>query len=73
MGFGDKPKRQLRLLAELSPIDGNKNVGITSLWDREKDGSEISLNELMSRSKMVEELKSRLLNEDRHDDFNTRN
>ena len=73
MGFGDKPKRQLRLLAELSPIDGNKNVGIRTLWDREKDGSEISLNELMSRSKMVEELKCRLLNEDRHDDFNTRN
>lgn len=60
MGFGDKPRRQLKLLAELIyNVEGNR-VDVNVLWRRDRDGLSISLEELISRSNRFAELKTRL-------------
>ncbi|MEM0100302.1 MAG: hypothetical protein QXG50_04920 [Desulfurococcaceae archaeon] len=47
MGFGDKPLRQLRLLAKL-------------IYNIDRDGLNMSLEELVSRSNRFGELKTHL-------------
>ncbi|MEM4430560.1 MAG: type II/IV secretion system ATPase subunit [Thermofilaceae archaeon] len=60
MGFGDKPRRQLKLLAELIyNVEGNR-VDVNVLWRRDRDGLNASLVELVSRSNRFAELKARL-------------
>ncbi|MGC8678995.1 MAG: type II/IV secretion system ATPase subunit [Fervidicoccaceae archaeon] len=60
MGFGDKPRRQLKLLAELKYDPLSQNVVSKTIWDRDEDGMEISLETLISRSEKIEELEMRL-------------
>jgi len=60
MGFGDKPRRQLRLLAELVYNVDENRVDVNVLWRRDRDGLDISLEDLVSRSNRFGELRARL-------------
>lgn len=60
MGFGDKPRRQLRLLAELVYNVSENRVEVNVLWRRDRDGLNITLSELVEKSSRFNELKTRL-------------
>ncbi|MEM4601523.1 MAG: type II/IV secretion system ATPase subunit [Desulfurococcaceae archaeon] len=60
MGFGEKPRRQLKLLSELVYSASESKLSARALWRREQDGLNTSLEDLVSRSARFNELKARL-------------
>ncbi|MEM0086578.1 MAG: ATPase, T2SS/T4P/T4SS family, partial [Zestosphaera sp.] len=59
MSFSEKPRRVLRELAELVYDSSEDNVVINKVWERTRDGLEITLQELFSRIKRLDELRSK--------------
>lgn len=60
MGFGDKPHRQLKLLAKLVYNVNENRVDMDVLWRRDRDGVDISFSDLASRSIRFNDLKPRV-------------
>lgn len=59
MSFSEKPRRVLRELAELIYDSSEDKVVINKVWDRARDGLEITLQELFLRIKRLDELRSK--------------
>ncbi|MEM2805148.1 MAG: hypothetical protein QXL26_06995, partial [Zestosphaera sp.] len=59
MSFSEKPRRVLRELAELVYDSSEDKVVINKVWERTRDGLEITLQELFSRIKRLDELRSK--------------
>lgn len=59
MGYGDKPRRQLKLLAELEYVPSEDSVASRTLWDRQRDGVDIDVHSLLLKSKRWSELAPR--------------
>ena len=60
MGYGEKPRRQVKTLAELVYKHGENRVEARVLWDREKDGLSVGLSSILGRSLRVKELLPRI-------------
>ncbi|MEM1643664.1 MAG: type II/IV secretion system ATPase subunit [Desulfurococcaceae archaeon] len=59
MGYGDKPRRQLKLLAELEYVSSEDSVASRVLWDRHRDGVDVAVHSLLLKSKRWSELAPR--------------
>ncbi|MEO3993832.1 MAG: type II/IV secretion system ATPase subunit [Desulfurococcaceae archaeon TW002] len=59
MSFSEKPRRVLRELAELIYDPSRDEVLINRVWDRFRDGLEITPQELLTRIKRLGELRSK--------------
>lgn len=59
MGYGDRPRRQLKLLAELEYVPSEDFVSSRTLWDRGRDDVDIAVHNLLSRSRRWSELAPR--------------
>ncbi|MFN3268791.1 MAG: type II/IV secretion system ATPase subunit, partial [Zestosphaera sp.] len=59
MSFYEKPKRVLRELAELIYDSSRDEVFVNRVWDRFRDGLEITPQELLTRIKRMSELRSK--------------
>ncbi|MEM1606388.1 MAG: ATPase, T2SS/T4P/T4SS family, partial [Fervidicoccaceae archaeon] len=59
MGYGERPRRQLKKLVEMLYSPGADRVEFNVVWDREVDGLGIDFNTLASRLRRWEELRSR--------------
>ena len=59
MGFGERPRRQLKRLAELVYDREGDRVEVNTVWDRERDGLGVGLDTLISRLRRWEELRAR--------------
>ena len=57
MGYGEKPKRQLKRLVELIYNAEKGYMDFNIVWDREKDGLNISFEELVKRIRRWSELR----------------
>jgi len=60
MGYGDRPRRQVKALAELVYRHEEGRVEARVLWDRERDGLDIDLNSILEKSVRVKELLPRV-------------
>jgi flagellar protein FlaI len=60
MGYGEKPRRQVKTLAELIYKHEGDKVEARVLWDREKDGLNVGLSSILGRSLRVKELLPRI-------------
>ena len=59
MGFGERPRRQLKRLAELVYDQERDRVEVNTVWDRERDGLGVGLDTLVARLRRWEELRAR--------------
>ena len=59
MSFSERPRRVLRELAELLYDASRDEVVISKVWDRGRDGPEITARELFSRVRRLGELRSK--------------
>jgi flagellar protein FlaI len=60
MGYGEKPRRQVKTLAELIYKHEEDRVEARVLWNREKDGLNVGLSSILGRSLRVKELLPRV-------------
>ncbi len=59
MGYGNNPRRQLKLLAELEYVPSEDSVASRTLWDRQRDGMDIAVHNILLKSKRWSELAPR--------------
>lgn len=59
VGYGERPRRQLKRVVELLYDPDSDRVEFNVVWDREVDGLDIDFNTLASRLRRWEELRSR--------------
>jgi len=59
MGFGDRPRRQLKRLAELVYDRERDRVEVNAVWDRGRDGLRVGLEDLTPRLRRWEEYRAR--------------
>jgi flagellar protein FlaI len=57
MGYGEKPKRQLKQVVEFIYDHDHDRVLTNVVWDRQQDGMDISFDELVKRVKRWNELR----------------
>jgi flagellar protein FlaI len=57
MGYGERPRRQLKQLVEFIYDHDHDRVLTNVVWDRQQDGMDISFDELVKRVKRWEELR----------------
>jgi flagellar protein FlaI len=57
MGYGERPRRQVKQLVEFIYDHENDRVLTNVVWDRQQDGMGISFDELVKRVKRWGELK----------------
>jgi flagellar protein FlaI len=60
MGYGDRPRRQVKLLAELLYNHREDRVESNVLWSRDVDGLDVDVKTIINRSLRVKELMPRL-------------
>jgi type IV secretory pathway ATPase VirB11/archaellum biosynthesis ATPase len=60
MGYGDKPRRQVKLLAELLYNHREDRVESNVLWSRDVDGLDVDVKTIINKSLRVKELIPRL-------------
>jgi flagellar protein FlaI len=60
MGYGDRPRRQVKTLAELVYRHEEGRVEARVLWDRERDGLDVDLGSILGKSVRVKELLPRV-------------
>ncbi len=60
MGYGDKPRRQVKLLAELLYNYREDRVESRVLWSGDSDGLDVDVKAILDKSTRVKELLPRL-------------
>jgi flagellar protein FlaI len=60
MGYGDRPRRQVKALAELVYRHEEDRVEARVLWGRERDGLDVDLGSILEKSVRVKELLPRV-------------
>jgi len=60
MGYGDKPRRQVKLLAELLYDYREDRVESRVLWNRDVDGLDVNVQSVLDKSVRARELLPRL-------------